>query len=57
MLVEEQEVWEDWMGQTIEDVDSEWRREAKRQWRATGQATIRRDWTKDMERDKAYDRG
>ena len=54
-MVEGQEVWEEWMGQTAEDID--WRGKAKRQWRALEQATVRRGWTKDMERDKVYDRG
>ena len=55
MLVEGQEVWEEWTGQTVEN--TEWRGKAKWQWRAMGQAAVRRDWTKDMERDKVYDRG
>ena len=55
VLVEGQEVWEDWLGQTVED--TEWRKEVKGQWRAKEQATVRRGWTKDMERDKVYDRG
>ena len=27
------------------------------QWRAMEQTAVRRGWTKDMERDKVYDRG
>ena len=55
VLVEGQEVWEEWAGQTVED--TEWRRKAKGQWRAKEQAAVRRGWTKDMERDKVYDKG
>ena len=54
VLMEGQEVWEDWTGQTAED--TEWRGKDKGQWRAIEQASVRRDWTKDMERDKVYDR-
>ena len=39
--------------QQITDTPSE----AKEQWRAKGQAAVRWGWTKDMERDKVYDRG
>ena len=61
VLVEGQEVWEEWTGQTAED--PEWRRKAKGQWRAKEQAAVRRGRAKDverdndMERDKVYDRG
>ena len=54
VLVEGQEVWEEWMEQTAEDTD--WRMKAKGQWRAMEQAVVRRGWTKDMERDKVHDR-
>ena len=56
VLVEGQEVWEEWMGQTAENTDR--RGKAKVQWRAMEQAAaaVRRGWTKDMERDKVYDR-
>ena len=37
VLVEGQDVWEEWMGQTVED--TEWRGKAKGQWRAMEQAT------------------
>ena len=57
MLVEGQEVWEEWTGQTIEGTDLEWRKEVKGEWRAKEQAAVRRGWSKDMERDKVYDRG
>ena len=47
------------MGQTAEGTD--WRGKAKGQWRAMEQAAVRRGWTvnrtKDMERNKVYDRG
>ena len=52
MLVEGQEVWEEWTGQAVED--TEWRKEAKGQWRAKEQAARRWQWE---ERDKVYDRG
>ena len=55
VLVEGQGVWEEWTGQAVED--TEWRGEVKGQWRAMGQATVRRGCVKDMERDKAYDKG
>ena len=55
VVAEGQEVWEEWMGQTAQDTD--WRGKAKGQWRAMEQVAVRRDWTKDMERDKVYDRG
>ena len=37
--------------------DTEWRKEVKGQWRAKEQATVRRGWNKDLERDKMYDIG
>ena len=55
VLVEGQEVWEEWTGQTMED--TEWRKEVNGQWRAKEQAAARRGWSKDMERDKVHDRG
>ena len=55
VLVEGQEVWEEWTGQAVED--TEWRKEAKGQWRAREQAARRWEWAKDKERDKVYDRG
>ena len=55
VLVEGQEVWEDWLEQTVED--TEWRKEVKGQWRAKEQAAERWGWTKDMKRDKVHDRG
>ena len=55
LLVEGQEVWEEWTGRTVED--TRWRREAKGQWRARKQAAVRWEWTKEEERDKVYDRG
>ena len=55
VLVEGQEVWEEWKGHTVED--TEWRKEAKGQWRAREQAARRWEWAKDKERDKVYDRG
>ena len=62
VLMEGQEIWEEWTGQTVED--TEWRREAKGQWRAREQAVVRRGWNKNLgqdkdkvERDKVYDRG
>ena len=55
LLVEGQEVWEEWTGQTVED--TRWRKEAKGQWRAREQAAVRWEWTKEEEGDKVYDRG
>ena len=61
MLMEGQEVWEEWTGQAMED--TEWRRKIKGQWRARVQAVVRRGWSgveqdKDkVDRDKVYDRG
>ena len=55
VLVVGQEVWEEWPGQTIEE--TAWRKQVKRQWREMGQATLRRGWNKDLERDRVYDRG
>ena len=63
VLVEGQEVWEEWAGQAVGD--TEWRKEAKGQWRAREQAARRWEWAKDKdkdkgkdeERDKVYDRG
>ena len=52
VLVEGQEVWEDWMGQTVENMYTGWRGEANGQWRA-----VRSGWEKDMGRDKVYERG
>ena len=56
------EQWEEWTGQIVED--TEWRRQAKGQWRAKEQAVVRREWgggeeqDKDkVDRDKVYDRG
>ena len=42
-------------GQIREGID--WRGRAEGQWRAMEQAAVRRGWTKDMKRDKVYDRG
>ena len=55
LLVEGQEVWEEWTGRTVED--TRWRKEAKGLWRAREQAAVRWEWTKEEERDKVYDRG
>ena len=55
VLVEGQDVWEEWMGQTVEDTEG--RRWTKGQCKATEQAAVRRDWTRGMARDKVYDRG
>ena len=55
MLVVGQEVWEEWTGQTVEE--TEWRKHAKRQCREMEQASMRREWNKDLERDNVYDRG
>ena len=55
ILVEGQENWEEWTGQTVEV--TEWRKKGKGQWRAKAQAAVRRGWSKDMERDKVFDRG
>ena len=41
-LVEGQEVWEELMGQSVEGTD--WRRRAKEEWRAMGEATTRTSW-------------
>ena len=40
ILVEGQEVWDEWTRQTAED--TEWRRKIKAQWRAKEQAVVRR---------------
>ena len=62
VLMEGQEIWEEWTGQTVED--TEWRRQAKGQWRAKEQAVARWGWDKNVvqdkdkvERDKVYERG
>ena len=60
MLVEGQEVWEEWAGQTVED--TEWRKKGKGQWRAKEQAAVNQGWSKHLELDvvergKVYDRG
>ena len=55
VLVEGQEVWGEWTGQTVED--TAWRKKSTGQWRAKEQAAVRRDWNKDTERDKVSDRG
>ena len=62
VLVEGQEVWEEWTGQAV--VDTAWRRKIKGQWRAREQAVVRRGWSKNavqdkdkVERDKVYGRG
>jgi hypothetical protein len=62
VLVEGNEVWEEWTGQAVED--TEWRRQAKGQWRAKEQAVVRWGWDKNVvqdkdkvDRDKVYDRG
>ena len=63
VLMEGQEIWEEWTGQTCTVEDTEWRKAVKEQWRAREQATVRRGWSKDLEdkdkveRDKVYDRG
>ena len=55
VLVVEQELWEEWTGQPVEE--TEWRKKVKRQWREMEQSTVRREWCKDLEQDKVYDRG
>ena len=50
VLVEGNEVWEEWTGQTVED--TEWRRQAKGQWRAKEQAVVRRGGSGEVEQDK-----
>ena len=50
VLMEGQEIWEEWTGQTMED--TEWRRQAKGQWRAKEQAVVRRGWSGEVEQDK-----
>ena len=62
VLMEGQEIWEEWTGQTVED--TEWRRQAKGQWRAKEQAVVRLGGSGEVEqdkdkvdRDKVYDRG
>jgi hypothetical protein len=55
VLVVGQELSEEWTEHTVEE--TEWRRKAKRQWKEMEQATVRREWCKDLERDKVYDRG
>ena len=62
VLVEGNEVWEEWTGQAVED--TEWWRQAKGQWRAKEQAVARWGWDKNVvqdkdkvDRDKVYDRG
>ena len=62
VLMEGQEIWEEWTGQAV--VDTEWRKVVKGQRRAREQAVVRRGWNKNLgqdkdkvERDKVYDRG
>ena len=62
VLMEGQENWGGWAGQTVED--TEWGRQAKGQWRSKEQAVVRREWSggeeqdKDkVDRDKVHDRG
>ena len=55
VMVVGQEVWEEWTGRTVEE--TAWRKHAKRQWREMELASVRREWNKDLERDKVYDRG
>ena len=50
VLVEGQEVWEEWTGQAV--VDTAWRRKIKGQWRAREQAVVRRGWSKNAVQDK-----
>jgi hypothetical protein len=62
VLVEGNGVWEEWTGQAVDD--TEWRRQAKGQWRAKEQAVVGRGWSGEVEqdkdkvdRDRVYDRG
>ena len=41
VLVEGQEVWEEWTGRTVEE--TAWRKQTKRQWRDMEQASVRRE--------------
>ena len=50
VLMEGQEVWEEWTGQVV--VDTEWRRVVNGQWRAREQAAVRRGWNKNLGQDK-----
>ena len=44
VLVEGQEVWEEWVGQPVEDTD--WRRRAQEQFRAMEKAAMRTSWAR-----------
>ena len=55
VLVEGQEVWEEWTGQPVDDTD--WRRGAKDTWEAMEKVVLRREWLRSVDRDKDYDRG
>jgi hypothetical protein len=55
VLVVGQELWEEWTEQTAEETERS--KNAKRQWREMEQTAVRREWCKDLERDKVYDRG
>ena len=52
VLVGGQEIWEDWVGQLIED--THWGRRAKEQLRAMEKATMRTSWAMCGERGKDY---
>ena len=59
VMMEGQEIWEEWSGQAVED--TAWRKKVKGQWRTKEQAVLRWGWRRDMEqdkeeRDKVYDR-
>ena len=45
----------DWVEQIMEG--TEWRKEAKGQWRPIEHAAMRMGWNKDLDRDKVYGRG
>ena len=52
-----QEVWKEWVGQSVEDTDWRWRAREHAQWKAMEKAAMRTRWARSVDRDKVYDRG
>ena len=55
VLVVGDEVWEEWIGQTVEGTD--WRKGAKDEWEAKERAVIRGTQLRSVDRDQVYDKG
>ena len=49
------EVWDEWIGQTVEGTD--WRKRAKDEWAAKERTVLRGIQLRSVDRDQVYDKG